>query len=113
MSRGVRSITRGFRRVVGGFFGQNDDDYIKEQRKLEEERIAREEKARKDKEAREAAEEQYRKQLESQKQAAIESSVTAPGIDETNVGLGDVKIDFGKLMSQQESDEDKLKKALK
>lgn len=123
MGRAIRSITRSVRGVVDSFTGRSQADLIKEQRKAEEERIRKEEEARKQAEQKKLEEEAYQKQVQAQKdkitqeqltqQQASENAGLDGNMDSSNVGLGDVKVDFGKLMSTTEDDEDKLKKALR
>lgn len=122
MSRAIRSITRSVRGVVDSFTGRSQEDLIKEQRKAEEERIRKEEEARKQAEQKKLEEEAYQKQVQAQKDKITQEQLTQQqasenagtgDLDSSNVGLGDVKVDFGKLMTSAEDDEDKLKKALR
>lgn len=118
MGRALRRVTRGVRDVIdvatGGLTNTGkspEERMLEEQRKAQEQALKQQEEARRREELRKKEEAEYNKKVESQKQ---ETTNTVDGtLDQSNVGLGDVKVDFGKLLTSEDEDKDSLKKALK
>lgn len=132
MGRRIRRVFRRAGRAVrdvvdvatGGLTNTGKSEEAKlleEQQRAQEQALREQEEARKREEIRKQEEADYMKKVQAQKdkisqeqqtQQQIAENAGQGGLDASNVGLGDVKVDFGKLLSKEE-DEDTLKKALR